>query len=86
MKEEINFSMNFSVDTPNLEPFFEKVKILSELDKVCKKTTKFDRDVAFIQALRPLLSEKLQHKATEAIRMMPFFSMVPILKKTENTN
>lgn len=82
-----NKNFNFSKE-PNfyefdLKPFFEKIKILSDLEKVCSKTAQFEKDAAFIKALKPLLSERLQIKAAEAIKMLPFFSMVPVLKKGE---
>ena len=60
--------------------FFEKIKILNDLEKVSSQATQFEKDVAFIKALKPLLSEKLQIKADEAVKMLPFFSIVQVLK------
>lgn len=62
--------------------FFEKIKILNELEKASSKTTQLEKDAAFIKALKPLLSAKLQIKADEAIKMLPFFSIVQTLKNS----
>lgn len=84
-----NKNFNFSKESDeyefDLEPFFEKIKILESIEKVSPKALQFEQDAAFLKALKPLLSEKLQARATEAIKMLPFFSIVPVLKnKTEH--
>lgn len=71
------------LDDIDFKQFLEKVKILSDLEKVYDKTSQFEQDAAFIKTLKPLLSSDLQAKADEAIKMLPFFAMVPILKRSE---
>ncbi len=85
--EDIEFFKKINNNNPiKLSKFFEKIKFLSELEKASTNVKQFEKDIAFIESLKPLLSKKLQVKADEAIKMIPFFSIVPILKKNEKSN
>ena len=79
--KNFNFPKETNFYEFDLKPFFDKIKLLNELEKASSKATQFEQDAAFIKALKSLLSESLQAKATEAIKMLPFFSMAPLLKK-----
>lgn len=67
----------------NLNSFFEKVKILSNLEKVRNETSQMEQDIEFLKSLKPLLSERLQAKLVEAVKMLPFFEIMPIFKKND---
>ena len=83
MKETSETFSNLNNSKIKLNDFFEKVKILSDLEKVRQRTSQIEQDVEFLKALKPLLSERLQVKLDDAVKMLPFFEVMPILKKNE---
>ena len=57
------------------------VKFLSNLIKTFEVVDDNEKNAEFILALKPLLSEQLQLKADEAIKMLKIFSVISNLKE-----
>lgn len=76
--ENINRSGLFP-GMPDIDPSV-MAKIFSVLGRL--KSSGDDDKSRFIEALRPLLSEKRRHRADEALKMMRLFELIPILKES----
>lgn len=73
---------NTTNDTANntVNDAITDVKFISNLQKIFDSADENEKNAEFIRALKPLLSEDLQLKADEAIKMLKIFSLIPILK------
>ncbi len=70
-----------SFDTNNLFSSIDPasmMKIMNILNKL--NSAPSDPRCNFLESLKPLLSEKRQHKADEAIKMLQLMSMLPYLQ------
>lgn len=60
----------------------DMVKRVTKIIGMLKEGAGEDPKENFIQSLKPLLSDKRQEKADEAIKMMHLFDMLPVLKES----
>lgn len=57
------------------------IEILSNLQKIFNYMPENEKNAELIVALKPLLSQELQEKADEAVKMLKIFSIIPTLKE-----
>ena len=74
-QENRNKETEFSLD-PNV--LSRVAKIMSTLNRANEN----DDRTQFLSSLKPLLSEKRQKKADEAMKMMHLFDVLPLLKES----
>lgn len=68
---------NYRID----ETLRVNIEILSNLQKIFNYMSENEKNAELITALKPLLSDDLQQKADEAIKMLKIFSIIPTLKE-----
>lgn len=65
------------------EKLIEKIEVLERMQKIFDGLSESERNKELINALKPLLSEKFQKKADDAIKIFEIFSFVSILKNKD---
>lgn len=66
-------------DMPDFSSLLGNAELLSKLSSVMSSMNKKDDRTRFIEALKPLLSEKRQRRADEAMQMMKLMELLPTL-------
>ena len=68
-----NSHSDFSM--PDFASILGNAQMMAKISSINKK----DDRTRFIEALKPLLSERRRHKADEAMQMMKLFELLPML-------
>ena len=67
-------------DVMNNRRLMEKIEVLERMQKIFDGLSENERNKELINALKPLLSEKFQRKADDAIKIFEIFSFISLLK------
>ncbi len=65
------------------EKLIEKIEVLERMQKIFDGLSENERNKELINALKPLLSEKFQRKADDAIKIFEIFSFISLLKNKD---
>lgn len=72
--------------TQTEEDLNEKINIIANLQKIFDAMPDSVKSAEIIKALKPLLSDELQQKADEAVKMLKIFNVIPDLKDKDILN
>lgn len=72
-----NFHSNSSM--PDFSSMLGNAQMMAKISSIMGAMNKKDDRTRFIEALKPLLSERRRHKADEAMQMMKLFELLPTL-------
>ncbi len=64
---------------PDFASMLGNAQMMAKISSIMGAMNKKDDRTRFIEALKPLLSEKRRHKADEAMQMMKLFELLPTL-------
>lgn len=79
--EKENSKKNLNSEFENSIPPEEAINVISNLQKVFQKMTEAEQNIEIIKAIKPLLSEDIQKKLEDAIKLIKIFSIIPVLKE-----
>ena len=68
------------------EDLNDKINLIANLQKIFDGMPDGVKNAEIIKALKPLLSEELQQKADEAVKMLKIFNVIPELKEKDILN
>jgi len=66
---------------PDFSAMLGNAKLLSKISSVMNSMNQKSERTRFIEALKPLLSQKRQQRADEALQMMKLFEILPALNR-----
>lgn len=66
---------------PDFESLLGNAQMMAKISSLMGAMNKKDDRTRFIEALKPLLSEKRRRKADEAMQMMKLFELLPALNQ-----
>ncbi len=72
-----NSHSDFSM--PDFASILGNAQMMAKISSIMGAMNKKDDRTRFIEALKPLLSERRRHKADEAMQMMKLFELLPML-------
>lgn len=58
------------------------IAALLKLGAIAKETCANDKNIALLQALKPLMKEENQHKIDKAIRLLKLLDLYPVIKQS----
>jgi hypothetical protein len=64
---------------PDFTSMLGNAQMMAKISSIMGAMNKKDDRTRFIEALKPLLSERRRHKADEAMQMMKLFELLPTL-------
>lgn len=65
------------------EKLIEKIEVLERMQKIFDGLSENERNKELINAIKPLLNEKFQKKADDAIKIFEIFSFISLLKNKD---
>ena len=68
------------------EDLNDKINLIANLQKIFDVMPDGVKSAEIIKALKPLLSDELQQKADEAVKMLKIFNVIPELKEKDILN
>ena len=84
LNEKRNFNnLENSAKLNGSEKLLEKIEVLERMQKIFDGLSENERNKELINAIKPLLSEKFQRKADDAIKIFEIFSFITLLKNKD---